>query len=145
GAFGAIVGWTDGRAAGSKRIFAQHVLSNSAMDPAWPVNGRGVSSGSPLEGHPLVVSDGEGGAIVTWQMTDVTISHVHILAQHVQFNGSEDPRWPQGGQELGAHTQGQASTSIVPDGAGGAIVAWSGSFFASIDSMGVVAQHILAS
>src|SRR5262249_25555449 len=120
-AFGAIVAWTDGRAVGSKSIFAQHIQSNSAFDPAWPVNGRGVSIGSPGEGHPLAVSDGEAGVIVTWQSTDV---HVHVLAQHVEFNGAGDGRWPPGGRELGASAQSQVLASIVADGAGGAIVAW---------------------
>src|SRR5262249_25006587 len=140
--FGAIVAWTDGRAAGSKYIFAQHVLNTGALDPVWPINGRGVSNGSPAEGHPLAISDAEGGAIVTWEMQDV---HLHILAQRITFNGGGDSGWPAGGLELGAHTQSRALVSIVPDGQGGAIAAWGGAIFAQDDSETVVAQHVSGS
>jgi len=138
-AFGAILAWVDGRAAGSKYIFAQHVQSNSTIDPAWPATGRGVSNGSPSEAHPLAVSEGEAGVILTWQRTDI---HTHVFAQRVLFTSAADPDWPPGGRELGAFAQSEVGASIVPDGAGGALVAWHGAFFASQDSEGVIAQHV---
>src|SRR5262249_14088685 len=126
-AFGVIVAWTDSRVPGATQIFAQHLLANSTFDPLWPVSGSAVSNGSPLEGHPLAVTDGEAGAIVTWQMTG---THVTMLAQRILFSGGRDPEWPPAGRVLGAPAQNQTSASIVPDGAGGAIVAWTGAFIA---------------
>lgn len=134
GAHGAIIAWGDSRVVGTSHIFAQHVLGSGLVDPAWPVNGRAISSAGVLESRPLVVSDGAGGAIVNWQAFTI---HLFMVAQHVTAAGIIDPLWPAGGRVLSDTTRTQFLADIVPDGAGGAVVAWQ-------DSFDVVAQHVLA-
>jgi hypothetical protein len=134
GAQGAIVAWTDGRTANSFHIFAEHVLATGVVDPAWPTNGRGISAAGVIESRPLAVSDGQGGAIVNWQGFTV---HLNMFAQHIQASGVVDPAWPAGGRALSHRDRVQDLAEIVPDGSGGAVVAWN-------DSNDVVAQHVLA-
>ncbi len=120
GAGGAIVMWLDLRA-GADDIFAQHVMANGVVDPAWPVNGLGVSSAGSI---PRVVSDGSGGAIVTFVDTRAIDGTADIFAQHVRGSGSLDPAWPAGGRALCLAVHDQEDPVIVSDGAHGAIVAW---------------------
>ena len=135
GAHGALVAWSDSRVVATSHIFAQHVLGSGAIDPAWPANGRAISDAGVLETRPLAVPDGAGGAILTWQAFTV---HLNMYAQHVRATGIVDPAWPVGGRALSITDRQQSHADIVPDGAGGAVIAWE-------DSSDVVAQHVLAS
>jgi hypothetical protein len=133
-ASGAIIAWSDSRIIGTSHVFAEHVSGAGVVDPAWPANGRELSGASSIEVRPLVVSDGAGGAVVSWQ---ALVTHVNLFAQHVTAAGVVDPRWPAGGRALSITARNQTHADIVPDGAGGAIVAWE-------DSANVYAQHVLA-
>jgi hypothetical protein len=132
---GAIVAWDDNRNA-SFHPFAQHVLASGDVDPSWPVNGLAISNGVLDEDFPKLAPDGAGGAIVTWQARGPFISH---RAQHLLGKGITDPEWPVDGRALSIHDTDQISASIVPDGAGGAVVVWQ----ENLDD--IVAQHVLAS
>src|SRR5262249_1847970 len=64
GAGGAIVAWSDNRSGTDYDIYAQRV--NSAGEPQWPANGVVVCAAPNLQATPTMVTDGAGGAIVTW-------------------------------------------------------------------------------
>src|SRR5262245_57730246 len=140
GAGGAIVTWTDARSAGSYTdIYAQHVLASGAVDPAWPANGRALCTGA-TSSSPQIASDGAGGAIVTWH--DLRGATADIYAQRVLASGAVAPAWPANGRVLCTAAGTQANPTIVPDGAGGAIVTWEDSRSSNID---VYAQRVLSS
>ena len=130
GAGGAIVAWTDYRRGGSGDIYAQHVMAPGAVDPTWSANGVLVSVGGE---YPTIVSDGAGGAIVTWGRD--------IYAQHVLPSGAMDPAWPANGVPL-CTAANQFFPQIVSDGAGGAIVTWEDQ--RDLHSH-IYAHHVLAS
>lgn len=136
GCGGAIVAWDDLRS-GTEDVYAQHVLASGLVDPAWPVDGLAVCTATSRQRMSQLVSDGAGGAIVTWM--DHRGSSVRIYAQRVRSTGVVDPAWPVDGRALSASTQNQSDPQIASDGAGGAIVVWSQSSpFASC------AQHVRA-
>src|SRR5262245_13315818 len=134
-------------------IRVQHVLANGIVDVAWPLNGRALLTDSlgraiiprGLE-SPAIVSDGAGGAIVTWPDDRGSLTGVDVYAQHVLATGAIDPSWPVNGATLCSVIGEQSGPTILADGAGGAFVAWtderSGSTVNDID---VFAQHVLAS
>lgn len=136
GGSGAILTWSDGRVVGTFHIFAHHLLASGIVDPAWPVTGRAISNAAPLESRPLVVPDGVGGAVVTWQA--VIDGHLNQFAQHVTSAGVVDPAWPAAGRALGRTARDQDLAQIAPDASGGAIVAWE-------EGDAIVAQHVLSS
>ncbi len=139
GADGAIIAWSDGRNQFNTRIFAQHVLGSGNVDPAWPLDGRSISGAATFESRALAVSDGAGGAVVTWQgFTDHPADVENLFAQHIQANGIVDPAWPAGGQTLSFRQKIQNRADIASDGAGGAIVAW------DENSKDIFAQHVMA-
>lgn len=133
GARGAVIAWTDGRA-NEDHIFAQRVLAAGQVDPAWPVNGRAISAAAERETRPLAVSDGAGGAVVTWQGFTLQLSQ---YAQHVTSGGIVDPAWPLRGRLLSASELTQDQSDIAPDGTGGAVIAWK-------ENDDIIAQHVLA-
>jgi hypothetical protein len=141
GSGGAIVTWSDARSGSSDDIYAQHVLISGTVDPAWPTDGRALCTAAGNQDFPTIVSDGSGGAIVTWDDLRGGSSS-GIYAQHVLASGAVDPRWPTDGQALCTAAGTQFFPTILSDGAGGAIVTWQD--WRSVDP-GIYAQHVLAS
>src|SRR5439155_709977 len=88
---------------------------------------------------PTVASDGAGGAIVTW--FDNRGGSFDIYVQHISSAGVVDPAWPANGRALCTASSDQARPVIVPDGAGGAILAWEDDRNGPGD---IYAQHLLA-
>ena len=122
GAGGAIVAWQDARGVG-RDIYAQHVLSTGGVDRLWPTNGRGLCIAAAPREFPTGVSDGAGGAIVTWQ--DLRNGrNLDIYAQHILSTGVVDEAWPTNGLGLCVTSANQFFPAIATDGNGGAIVAW---------------------
>lgn len=125
GAGGAIVAWQDDRSSDNGLdIFAQHVLASGVVDPAWPANGRALCTAPGQQARPTIVSDGAGGAIVTWMDSRISATEVDVFAQHVLPSGVVDPDWPVNGVALSTAPEPQAFPRIVSDGSGGAIVTW---------------------
>src|SRR5436190_1171899 len=124
GAGGAIVSWFDSRSGTGYDIYAQHVLASGAVDGAWPADGRALCTAADDQPSPTIVSDGAGGAIVTWHDLRDGFT-TDIYAQHVLASGAVDGAWPADGRALCTAANYQAAPTIVSDGAGGAIVTWS--------------------
>jgi hypothetical protein len=142
GVGGAIVAWQDARSPLSgPDIFAQHILASGVVDPAWPPNGRALCTAAGQQEGPAIVSDGAGGAIVTWMDGRSEFTGVDIYAQHVRASGAVDPAWPVDGAALSIAIATQASPKVVSDGTGGAIVTWH-DFRPSASGVDIYAQHI---
>ena len=118
GASGAIVSWQDLRSGAHLNTFAQHVLASSAIDAAWPVNGRALSLSSGDQLNASIVVDGAGGAIIAWE------EDFFILVHHVQASGLLDPTFPVFGRLVRPLLTFQQTPDLVAAGAGTAIVAW---------------------
>src|SRR5262249_27048992 len=65
GAGGAIITWSDFRSGTNRDIYAQRV--NAAGAPQWTANGVAVCTATGSQFNPTIVSDGSGGAIITWE------------------------------------------------------------------------------
>jgi hypothetical protein len=152
GAGGAIVTWNDRRRF-PFNIDAQHVLASGEVDPAWPTNGRALLTDAlvqtivPDGGEvPAIVSDGAGGAIVTWPDARNAPNGLDVFAHHILASGVPDGAWPINGVSVSSVGGQQTTPVLVSDGAGGAIVAWvDGRDAATVNSLDVYAQHVLAS
>lgn len=140
GAGGAIVAWMDRRSGTRQDIYAQHVLADGTLDPAWPVDGDAVcTAGNTIYAHPAAVGDGTGGVIVVW-MDNRNGADIDIYAHHLLASGV-DPSWPTDGRALCVAANDQFYPCIVADGAGGAIVAWEDARAGDED---VYAHHVMA-
>jgi len=117
GAGGAIVTWSDPRS-GNYDIYAQRISSSGVVQ--WTANGVALCTTTADQDVPTIVSDGAGGAIVTW--VDPRSGNFDIYAQRISAGGTV--QWAANGVALCTATDNQYSPVIVADGAGGAIVTW---------------------
>jgi hypothetical protein len=131
---GAIIVWSDTRNLGYD-IYAQRIdpLGRSL----WTAGGVAVCTNSSLQQEPRVVSDGAGGAVITWIDYRGTID---IYAQRLDDGGSA--QWTADGVAVCAATNVQQHPEITTDGAGGAIIAWQDYRNGSHDN--IYAQRVLS-
>jgi hypothetical protein len=122
GAGGAIVAWRDRRGGVTYDIYAQRVLTSGALGSGWPTDGRAVCTAGSNQYDPLIVADGTGGAIVTWE--DLRAGASDVYAQRVLSTGTVDLTWPVDGRSICTAAGDQLFPSIATDGAGGAIIVW---------------------
>lgn len=110
---GATIVWQDGRS-GTDKIFAQRVDGGGAA--LWTANGAPIATTANAQSVPQMISDGSGGALITWQ------DGTDIFAQRA--NGAGALQWAAEGAAISTAANTQSFPRIVPDGAGGAIVTW---------------------
>ena len=119
GAGGAIIAWEDYRTDLSSDIYAQRISSTGV--PLWTANGVVVCNVNPgAQYQPRMISDGAGGAIITWQ--DFRSANYDVYAQRI--NGSGAPLWTPNGIVVSNAANDQVVPVLVSDGNGGAIIAW---------------------
>jgi hypothetical protein len=121
---GGIIGWTDER--GGTHVYVQRVTALGDVSAGWPADGIALTTGSYSQQLFGAVPDGtapgsgEPGAILVW--TDSR--YADIYAQRVLGSGAIAPGWPAKGLAVCALYSLQYNPAVVPDGAGGALVAW---------------------
>gem|GEM_PF-3465911 len=107
------------------------VLAMAAFG-ALPAAAQWVDGGVPVNIAPggkfgvVEAQDGFGGAFLAWTaIRRDDPGNYDVLAQHVRADGSLDARWPSDGLPICTSPGFQSVSGIVPDGTGGAFVAWS--------------------
>jgi hypothetical protein len=118
GAGGAIVVWQDDRS-GQYDIYVQR-LDAAGVRQWGPANGLPLCTAAGQQGRPMIVADGAGGAIVTWE--DARSGSNVVYAQRV--NGAGMPQWAANGVQVCNTCNSALSPVIAADGAGGATIAW---------------------
>ena len=91
----------------------------SRVQAGWTENGAPVCVYTDDQEYPVVCSDGAGGAIIAW--IDKR-NYGDIYAQRLDPDGRR--LWAVNGVPICTESYGQLSPLICPDGAGGAIIAW---------------------
>jgi hypothetical protein len=118
GVGGAVVVWEDARAGLSNiDIFANRIDASGNL---WLYDGIGVCFASGNQVKPQLVSNGAGGAIITW--VDARSGNNDIYIRGITSFGA--PQFPLDGLGICTASGDQLAPSIASDGAGGAIVAW---------------------
>ncbi len=137
-------------------IKAQHITSSGSLAPGWSGAGLPICASTGDQGAPGIASDGAGGAFIAWEDARTGL-YEQLYIQHVTGDSTIASGWPvdgvmvcSGPTKCGVvrYTSGYDSTcytSIISDGAGGAIIAWtdyrSGTSFGSGD---IYAQRIVS-
>jgi hypothetical protein len=97
---------------------AQRVDAAGAVQ--WGTDGAVVCGVDALASAERLVSDGAGGAIAAW--SDARIALYDIRAQ--RLNGAGAAQWTANGVLLCGAANNQLLDDLVPDGSGGAVLAW---------------------
>jgi len=118
GTGGAIITWEDYRNVGSPDIYAQRINANGKV--LWTTDGVLICTVAGDRYNPELVSDGAGGAIITWN--DYRSGSSDIYAQRINANG--EVLWITNGVPICTAMNSQYSPQLVIDGTGGAIIMW---------------------
>ncbi len=102
-------------------IYAQKINSSGVIQ--WSAGGVVISTAANTQGLPQLVSDGSGGAIITWQdfRNDATTGS-DIYAQKINTSGVV--QWTPNGVAISIVIGSQFNQKIISDGSGGAIIVW---------------------
>lgn len=117
GAGGAIITWQD-YYSGNWDIYAQRVNADSVVQ--WTADGVAICAATGHQYAPHLTPDGAGGAVITWH--DQRVSPFDIYAQRIDDEGTV--LWTTDGEAICTASGGQQHPRIIPDGSGGAIIAW---------------------
>ncbi len=117
GANGAFIKWFDLRD-GTVDIYVQRIGPDGY--PYWTENGVSICDAPGIKGGPAMCADGGCGAIVVWQ--DRRVDEGGVYAQRITSSG--DTLWAKNGVPICTAPGLQSHTPVVPDGEGGAIIAW---------------------
>jgi hypothetical protein len=121
GARGAIIAWGNDDRGG---VFAQRVLSSG--ETFWTDNGVEICTalnstyGSLVLDSLEIVSNGDGGAIITW--VDNRTDELNVYAQHIKSTG--EIKWTVNGTAICTVEGNQYMVEMCSDGAGGAVISW---------------------
>lgn len=111
------IAWDDQRIP-DRDIYAQKLNSSGAAQ--WLANGLPVCRASGSQQRPRTMSDGSGGVFVVWE--DQRSGVFQLYAQRI--DGAGQPLWTLDGIPLCSSSGQQVEAQIIPDQAGGMIVAW---------------------
>ena len=123
GSGGAIVTWVDFRNGSvNSDVYAHRV--DSAGNLLWTeTNGEPVCNSDGQVFFVSIMSDSDGGAIISWCDTrDAAVSSYDVYAQRIDSDGV--CLWHADGDSLCKAFRSEAEIDLATDGYGGAIVAW---------------------
>ena len=119
GAGGVIITWQDSRN-GDYDIFAQRIdIATGA--PQWAADGVAVAATGGDQVSPMIVPDGIGGAVITWQ--DGRNGNDDIYAQSLSM-ASGASQWTTEGVVVCAANEEQRNPRIIYDGVEDVIISW---------------------
>lgn len=90
--------------------------------PTDPATNLPVGTDANANRSPKVVSDGQGGVIIAWEYSGPPTIARDIYIQRVNSFGAT--LWGSNGVPVTSVVEFQMGVSLIPDGSGGAIVAW---------------------
>jgi hypothetical protein len=118
GSGGAIMTWQDNRTTADWDLYGQRMDASGCA--LWALGGAAISTALHDQSFQQLTADGSGGAIVTWEDYRSGNPRAEIYVQHVDSLGCLT--WGADGSPV--CTSGGNRPYVVPDGAGGGIVAW---------------------
>ncbi len=118
GSGGIIVAWSELRN-GQYDILAGRATASGVS--TWTPEGAVVCAASFDQVSPSACTDGSGGAIVVWR-DHRSGGGLDIYAQRIDAHGRS--LWAKDGVAICTVSNNQYAPVIVPDGAGGAVIAW---------------------
>jgi hypothetical protein len=116
GTGGVIVGWIDYRNGMGADIYGNKIEAGGYVYG----DGLPICTAPGDQTEARFISDGAGGVFITW--LDSRSGDVQVYAQYVDNMGTI--RWDADGIPICTAINSKSNVRIVPDGAGGAIIAW---------------------
>ncbi len=122
GSSGVIVVWEATRS-GRSQIYAQRLDSLGVVK--WTANGLPVATTLTEETDPVAVTDGAGGAMISWYDARSTAGGYNsVYAQRINGSGAPPAPWPAAGVSIVDATDFPSLPTMAVNDSGGAVIAW---------------------
>ena len=115
---GAFITWKDERN-GLPDIYVQRINKDGYI--LWTLNGISACDDTSDQSTPNLVTDMQGGIIVSWSDRRTGIDR-DVFVQRIDSNGTE--LWTHNGVAIATKPNREHNEKICSDGAGGAIIVW---------------------
>ena len=86
GSGGVIIVWQDQRTGGQPDIYAQRLNASGAA--LWTADGVAICTATSEQYWPVLINDGSGGAIISWEDERLGLTQNDIYAQWVDNQGN---------------------------------------------------------
>ncbi len=116
---GALIYWHQTNRTTLTDIYLQRVNANGVVQ--WTTNGVAICTAPYIQGNTTIIRDGNGGSILVWQ-DQRNFPDRDIYAQRITDQGIV--QWAENGIPICATKSNNQLPALVPDGTGGAIIAW---------------------
>ncbi len=124
GAGGVYVTWLLEYTPGSDYdVYATHLNADGTFATGFGVGGVPINAGLGIQGFPIVAEDGAGSAVVAYIERNGEPNPA-VWAQKLGPNGERPWGSPTAGVRVSYLTNAQANPRVVPDGRGGALIAY---------------------
>lgn len=120
GAGGALVTWEDHRDPNFTKIYCQRITAQGKK--IWEGGSRQLTDLDSQQTSPVIISDGDGGAIVVWQDERNPLSLKDLYAQRISSTGEQ--LWAVNGVPISTANGDQVEPAMIADGKGGGFIAW---------------------
>ncbi|MFI5371617.1 MAG: FlgD immunoglobulin-like domain containing protein [Candidatus Eisenbacteria bacterium] len=120
GAGGVFVAWQDYRSGTTNHIYAQHLTAGNS---SWVADGIPVSTAINGQFSPEIVSDGLGGAFITWYDSRNGATN-DIFAHQVNRGGMLNPSWDKDGLAVCLAPNTQQFPVLATSNAGTTVISW---------------------
>jgi hypothetical protein len=126
GASGVLVAFEYTAPGNAANIYAQRLNASGQIATGWPAAARRLAQTNYDQWYPRLTTDGASGAIVVWRDRRNSGSTIgdDLYGQRVLSSGAVATGWPAAGVAICTAAGDQNEASMVPDGSGGALIAW---------------------
>ena len=118
---GLYICWNDDRDGNWTDLYAQHF--NATGDAIYLWTGLPIATAGVATGLKALCPDLQGGAYIAWADARGGSGQSEIFGQHVSFDGGVS--WAANGMALADGPSPKSAPLLLPDGLGGALLAWS--------------------
>lgn len=123
-------------------LAAALALPAPAVAQGWSGDGAPVCTAAGKQYLTRIASDGAGGAFVGWSDQRPGASGADVYLARLGPDGAPAPGWPANGLAVCTAAGAQLLYSLVPDGSGGAFLAWEDYRSGALSD--VYGHHVLA-
>lgn len=121
---GVFVAWQDPRVATTNTsVYAMRMKNDGLPDPMWTIDGNVICNETGNQNSPVMISDNNGGAYITWLDFRAGATNGDIYAQRVNADGSIPTGWTINGEVVNKNIGSQTLPQVVAVN-DGAIFAW---------------------
>ena len=143
---GIYIAWDDDRSAsvdGFNDVFAVRLFGTASLAPGWIADGKRIATvpAPAIQFLGAIATFDFGSFVAVW--VDDRGAGPELYAQEMTRSGDPAPGWPTDGRLVSAHpTFGERPNSVISDGMGGLVAAWTDYRGGDIDNGDIYAQGL---